>query len=50
MVIFSNNMGESIENAITITGAENSMEGVRAEYRYLELKFGKRNQDWESGR
>lgn len=38
--------GSSIENAIIISGAENEMEGVDAEYNYLASKLGRENADW----
>ena len=42
-ITYSDNSGESKENAIIISGAENSNDGVKAEYKYLTRKFG----DWE---
>jgi len=39
--------GESIEEAVIILDAKDSFEGVRAEYKYLERRFGKTGKDWE---
>ena len=38
--------GSSMENAIQILGANNSFEGMQAEYQYLSDKFGVRGTDW----
>ena len=46
MVKYAGGSGESIEAAIIILDAKNHAEGVRAEYEYLEGKFGKRGEDW----
>ena len=35
------------EEAVIIIGAKNEMEGVDAEYNWLEEKFGKQNINWE---
>jgi hypothetical protein len=37
----------SKEEAVIILGAKNEMEGVDAEYNWLEEKFGKQNINWE---
>lgn len=47
MVIYSNNKGESVEDAIVIDGVTHHFEGVRAEYQYLSDKFGRRGIDWD---
>jgi hypothetical protein len=38
--------GASIEEAIQIIDADHHMDGVQAEYLYLEEKFGTRGKDW----
>jgi len=38
--------GESLEEAIVIRGAEDSLEGVPSEHEYLMSKFGKPGEDW----
>ena len=35
------------EEAVIILGAKNEMEGVDAEYNWLEERFGKQNISWE---
>jgi hypothetical protein len=35
------------EEAVIILGAKNEMEGVDAEYSWIEEKFGKQNINWE---
>ncbi len=47
MVRYVERSGVSIEEAIIILDAKNKFEGVLAEYRYLETKFGKLEKDWE---
>lgn len=47
MVRYVERSGESIEEAIIILGAKNNLEGIFAEYEYLEVKFGKRGKDWK---
>ncbi len=47
MITLSDNSGTSFEDTIVITGAENTEEGVAAEYEYLEEKFGIPNIDWK---
>jgi len=46
-VTFSNNNGESIEDAIIIHNAQTDLEGVAAEYYYLEERFGEKGTDWD---
>jgi len=46
MITLSNNTGKSFEDAIVITGAKNTVEGVEAEYEYLVEKFGIPKIDW----
>ncbi len=46
MVNFIEKTGESIEDAIVILDAVNSIEGVGAEYEYLSKKFGVQGRDW----
>lgn len=45
-ITYSNNKGESQEDAIVISGANNHFQGVRAEYAHLEQNFGVRDKDW----
>jgi hypothetical protein len=45
-ITFSNNNGESIDDAIIILNAQTDLEGVDAEYYYLEKRFGKKGTDW----
>jgi hypothetical protein len=45
-ITFSNNNGESIDDAIIILNAQTDLEGVDAEYYYLEKMFGKKGTDW----
>jgi hypothetical protein len=45
-ITFSNNNGESIDDAIIILNAQTDSEGVEAEYHYLEKRFGKKGTDW----
>ena len=47
MVDVIENTGESFATAIVILGAAHSGEGVDAEYRYLEKRFGQRGKDWQ---
>jgi hypothetical protein len=47
MVMYVENSGESLEEAIIILEAESHREGVASEYEYLERRFGKRGKDWE---
>lgn len=49
MVNYSNNQGQSIEDAIIISGAENGLDGVNAEYDYIAQKFGKEGETWQRG-
>jgi len=46
-ITFSNNSGESFEDAIVILNAKTDSEGVDSEYHYLEERFGKRGVDWD---
>jgi hypothetical protein len=46
MVTFSNNSGDSQEDAVKILEARNEGEGTAAEYWFLSLKFGVRGKDW----
>ena len=40
------NTGKSMEEAIVIVDAENHLDGITAEYRYLAEKFGQQGKDW----
>jgi len=46
MVIYSNNTGRSLSDAIKITGATSHFETVDAEYRYLARRYGKKDNDY----
>ena len=46
-ISFSNNSGESIEDAIVIINATGEEDGVDSEYYYLEKRFGIQEIDWE---
>lgn len=46
IIEFIEKSGESIEEAIVILNAKNTMEGVNAEYEYLAKKFGIQGKDW----
>ncbi|NQT65319.1 MAG: hypothetical protein HQ554_03980 [FCB group bacterium] len=39
--------GSSMEDAIKITNAGNSENGIASEYAYIEKHYGKRKVDWE---
>ncbi len=45
-ITFSDNSGQSTEDAIVIENALGEEDGVAAEYYYLEEKFGQRDVDW----
>jgi len=45
-VTFSDNSGQSIEDAVVIENALGEEDGLAAEYYYLEEKFGQRDADW----
>ncbi|MCD4656969.1 MAG: hypothetical protein K8S87_05435, partial [Planctomycetes bacterium] len=45
-ISFSLNDGFSMDDAIIITGATCSYDGVGGEYKYLSQRFGERNKDW----
>lgn len=47
MVIYSDNEGKSIEDAIIITDVKDHFEGIEAEYLFIEDKFGKRGVGWK---
>jgi len=46
-IIFAGGSGDSREDAIVIKNAENHRACVRAEYLYLEKKFGERDIHWK---
>ena len=46
-IIFTGGSGDSREEAIVIKNAENHRAGVRAEYLYLQERFGKRDVHWK---
>jgi hypothetical protein len=39
--------GDSAANAVVIVDAADHMDGIAAEYAYLEERFGRRGTDWE---
>ncbi|MDT8357626.1 MAG: hypothetical protein RQ758_03880 [Methanomicrobiaceae archaeon] len=41
------NTGRSMEEAIVIVDAEDHLDGIAAEYRYLAEKFGEQGKDWD---
>jgi len=45
-ITFSNNSGQSIEDAVVIDYALGEEDGEAAEFYYLEEKFGQRDADW----
>lgn len=45
-VNYSGGSGESIEDAVRITGVDNQSAGLDAEYAYVAQKHGLRNKDW----
>lgn len=46
MITFSNNSGDSKEHAVKIFGAENELDGIQAEYLYLNQLFGEQGKTW----
>jgi len=46
-ISFSENNGESVDDAIIIMNATGEEDGVGSEYYYLEKRFGKQEVDWE---
>jgi hypothetical protein len=40
------NTGRSMEEALVIVDAEDHLDGIAAEYRYLAEKFGQQGKDW----
>lgn len=46
MIEYAGGDGSSMEKAVRIIGAENSAQGVQAEYLYLTERFGMRGRDW----
>ncbi|MCR4421209.1 MAG: hypothetical protein NUV32_01880 [Exilispira sp.] len=47
MAKYIENSGDSFENAIVILDAKDPTEGVEAEYKYIESKFGRQGKDWK---
>ncbi len=45
-ITFKGGPGDTLESAVVILGAPNSMAGIEAEYSYLGKQFGRRNVDW----
>jgi hypothetical protein len=45
-ITYSQNSGNSQEDAIKILGAKNTFEGIDAEYKYISTIYGKENEDW----
>lgn len=48
-VVYTGGDGTSIENAIIISGAGNSRNGIAAEYEYVAKKLGAKSVDWKPG-
>ena len=48
-VVYTGGDGTSIENAIIISGAGNSRNGIAAEYEYVAKKLGAKSVDWKIG-
>lgn len=48
-VVYSGGDGTSVENAIIISGAGNSRNGIAAEYEYVAKKLGAKSVDWKPG-
>lgn len=46
-ITFSDNSGQSIDDAIVIQNAKGEDDGVASEYYYLEQKYGERKVDWD---
>ena len=46
MITYEGGKGNSIESAIKVIGAECEMDGVSAEYRFLDLNFCSMNKSW----
>jgi hypothetical protein len=46
MVKYSNNSGDTTDDAIKISDVSDNMEGIQSEYTYLEEKFGEPGKDW----
>ncbi len=46
-ISYAGGPGDAMETAVIIKGAPNSDAGVKAEYYYLEMKFGRQNSDWK---
>jgi len=47
MVRLTGNSGKSMEDAIIILEASNNLEGIAAEYTYLQNTYGRKDQDWK---
>jgi hypothetical protein len=47
MVRIIPNSGDSIETALVIVDAADHLDGIRAEYQYLEERYGKQGEDWD---
>jgi len=47
MIEYSDNSGESFDDAIVISGAENTSQGIAVEYQYIKDKYGEINTDWK---
>lgn len=47
MIQYKGGNGTTKQEAVMILGAENEMEGVEAEYNWLEKKYGEENVEWE---
>jgi hypothetical protein len=48
-VVYTGGDGTSVDNAIIISGAGNSRNGIAAEYEYVAKKLGAKSVDWKLG-
>ncbi len=46
-ITFKGGPGDTPETAVVILGASDSIDGIAAEYSYLEKKFGRQNLAWQ---
>lgn len=46
-VTYEGGGGDSLQTAVIIKGAPDHFSGIKAEYDYIETKFGRKNVDWQ---
>lgn len=46
-ITLSGGPGDTLQTAIVVRGAPNTMAGIRAEYLYLEALFGRKGVAWQ---